>query len=226
MASPILSFLQRHAVVPALIMDDADKAAPLADALLEGGLPCAEVTLRSPNALKVLETMAANQDVVVGAGTVMNVAQATDALAAGARFIVSPGISEPLVRFCQEREVTIIPGAVTATEVMLAANLGLSCVKFFPCEASGGLPVLKALQGPFPTMNFMPTGGINGENLPRYLGFAPVLAVGGSWMVRPDWLKKGAFELVAEACRQTMAQVVRIRLQQLSTVPATPAAVG
>ena len=211
MSPAIFSFFQRHAIVPAIVLDDETKAAPLAEALFAGGLPCAEVTLRSPNALKVLATMAQHPGVLVGAGTVINTKQAAEAIAAGAKFIVSPGIDASLVRFCQEKEVPIIPGAVTGSEMMQAVNLGLTCVKFFPCESSGGLPALKALHGPFPELHFMPTGGINGETFQRYLSFAPVLAIGGTWTVRPEWLRSESYDLIEDACRLTMIQVLRLR---------------
>jgi 2-dehydro-3-deoxyphosphogluconate aldolase/(4S)-4-hydroxy-2-oxoglutarate aldolase len=208
----ILETFSRFAVVPAIVLDDASHAAALADALVAGGLPLAEITLRTPAAFDAIKIMAQDSSMLVGAGTVMNRAQAEKAIEAGAQFIVSPGMSEDLIRYCQERKILIVPGAVTATEVMLAANLGLDCVKFFPCEASGGLPVLKALQGPFPKMRFMPTGGINVETLPRYLKFSPVLAVGGTWMVRSEWLRSGNFDLVEEACQQTMSVVAMSKL--------------
>ena len=211
--SSVLEIISRFAVVPAIVLDDPSRAAPLADALVNGGLPVAEVTLRTPDALEVISIMAQDSVLLVGAGTVLNKAQAQQAIDAGARFIVSPGISVELVQFCQEKKVPIIPGAVTASEIMLAANLGLDCVKFFPCEASGGLPMLKALHGPFPKMRFMPTGGINVETLPRYLKFSPVLAAGGTWMVRSEWLRDGNFDLVEEACQQTMSVVAMNKLQ-------------
>ena len=121
-------------------------------------------------------------------------------------------MSKDLIEYCMERKTLVIPGAVTASEIMLATNLGVGCVKFFPCEASGGLPVLKALHGPFPAMRFMPTGGINVESLPRYLKFDPVLAVGGTWMVLGDWLRDGNFDLVEAACRHTMSLVAMNKL--------------
>jgi 2-dehydro-3-deoxyphosphogluconate aldolase / (4S)-4-hydroxy-2-oxoglutarate aldolase len=208
----VLAQLEKVAVVPALVLSESRFALPLAAALLEGGLPVAEVTLRTPAALEILEEMARySESLLVGAGTVMNIAQADQAIAAGAKFIVSPGIDADLVRHCQQRQVPIIPGACTPTEIMLAVNLGLPCVKFFPSDAYGGLPVLKSLHGPFPQMRFMPTGGINLESAPHYLAYPPVLSVGGTWMVRQEWLQQERYDLIADACAATTAAVRQAR---------------
>lgn len=208
----ILKRLEELAVVPAVVLENPEHAEPLAKALFEGGLPCAEVTLRTPAALEILRRMARYSDrLLMGAGTVLTVAQADEAIAAGAKFIVSPGIDEKLVRHCQAREVLIIPGACTPSEVMLAANLGLECVKFFPAAAYGGLPVIKALHGPFPDMRFMPTGGMSLETLGEYLAFAPVLAVGGTWMLKKQWMEGDRFDLLADACRATVDAVLLAR---------------
>ncbi len=202
---PTLVRLEELAVVPAIVLDNADHAVPLAQALFDGGLPCAEVTLRTDASLDILKQMAAFSDrLLVGAGTVLNIAQADEAIAAGAKFIVSPGIDADLVRHCQKKEVLIIPGACTPTEVMQAVNLGLECVKFFPAKAYGGLEVIKALHGPFPKMRFMPTGGMSLESLSEYLGFAPVLAIGGTWMLKKQWLDIERYDLVADACTATV----------------------
>lgn len=200
-----LSRLEQIAVVPAVILDNADHAGPLAEALIEGGLPCAEITLRTPASMEALRRMTPFSDrLLLGAGTVLNTTQADQVIDAGARFIVSPGMDEKLIRHCHARNITIIPGACTPTEIMLAVNLGLECVKFFPSHAYGGLPVLRALHGPFPHMRFMPTGGITMETLSDYLGFKPVLAVGGTWMIKPEWLANGRYDLVTEVCTTTM----------------------
>lgn len=207
-----LSRLEQLAVVPAIILEDADHAEPLAEALIEGGLPCAEITLRTPASLEALSRMSPYSDrLLLGAGTVMNVTQASQAIDAGAQFIVSPGMDEKLILHCQKQNILIIPGACTPTEVMLAVNLGLECVKFFPSHAFGGLPVLRALHGPFPLMRFMPTGGITMESLSDYLSFKPVLAVGGTWMLRPEWLENGRYDIVSEVCATTIQMVQQAR---------------
>ncbi len=204
----ILSLIEKHGVLPAIVLEHSSKAGPLAAALLEGGLPIAEVTLRTPESLTALEKMASfSPDLLVGAGTVLSVRQADDAITAGARYIVSPGIDAYLVKHCLDRDVPIIPGVATPTEMMLAVNLGLTCVKFFPGQALGGLAMLKALNGPFPDMRFLPTGGMSLESLSDFLSFRPVLAVGGTWMVRKEWLDRDRFDVVADACATTVEKV-------------------
>lgn len=209
--SPTLETFARHAVVPAIVLQNASQAESLGHALLEGGLPVAEVTLRTPASLEALKNMAEVPGLLVGAGTVMNIAQAQQAQDAGARFIVSPGMNAQLINWCQDQNLPIIPGAITPTEVMLAVNLGLNCVKFFPSEACGGLPVLRALHGPFPAMRFMPTGGITRASMIDYLAFAPVLAVGGTWMIRKEWLADDRFDIIADACAETVKGVADVR---------------
>ncbi len=198
-----LDIITRLRVVPALVIDDAKLAAPLGHAMSAGGLPIAEVTLRTPAALESLRAMAQVSGLCVGAGTVTTVAQAGEAIDAGATFVVTPGLDEDLVRFCQQRGVPIIPGAVTPTEIMRAQNLGLGLVKFFPCNAFGGLPAIQALSGPFPEMKFLPTGGINLENIATYLAQSAVLACGGTWMVKREWITAGRLGMIEDACRQT-----------------------
>jgi 2-dehydro-3-deoxyphosphogluconate aldolase / (4S)-4-hydroxy-2-oxoglutarate aldolase len=208
----LLTRLEELGVVPAIVLENAEHAVPLAKAMFDGGLPCAEVTLRTPAALEVMRRMAGVSDrLLVGAGTVLTTSQADEAIAAGAKFIVSPGIDEKLVRHCQEKQVLIIPGTCTPTEVMLAANLGLDCVKFFPAAAYGGLEVLKALHGPFPKMRFLPTGGMSLEALGEYLAFKPVLAVGGTWMLKKQWLEIERFDLITDACHATVDAVLLAR---------------
>jgi len=208
----VLSQIEKIAIVPALLVPEIFDAEPLVEALVEGGLPCAEVTLRSPSSMDALKRMAAHSDkLLVGAGTVLNILQADEAIAAGAKFIVTPGMDEALIKHCQYQDVLIIPGASTPTEIMLAINLGVECVKFFPAHVMGGLPFLKALHGPFPKMRFMPTGGINREAMSDYLGFPPVLAVGGTWMIQQEWLDTERYDIIADACAVTMDQVKRIR---------------
>jgi 2-dehydro-3-deoxyphosphogluconate aldolase / (4S)-4-hydroxy-2-oxoglutarate aldolase len=213
MPDPVISVLEKYAVVPAIVLEDPNQAAPLAQALISGGLPIAEVTLRTPDALDALRRMAAFPELLTGAGTVLNLAQAQSAVGAGAKFIVSPGMDAEMIRWCLEKEITIIPGASTPTEIMLAMNLGLRCVKFFPCEASGGLGMLQALRGPFPEMRYLATGGIKMQTISDYLAFPPVLAVGGTWMVREEWLANARFDVIEDGCRTTMEVVKDARWQ-------------
>ena len=207
----VLETIALHAVVPAIVLRDVEQAEPLGHALLDGGLPVAEITLRTPDAVKAIEKMVQIPELLVGAGTVLNIAQAQQAVDAGAKFIVSPGMNPQLINWCQDKGVLILPGAVTPTEIMLAVNLGLECVKFFPSESYGGLPALRALNGPFPQMRFMPTGGITRASMPDFLSFPPVLAVGGTWMVRQEWLADGRFHIIADACAETVTGVGDVR---------------
>ena len=208
----VLAQIEKHAVIPTVVLEDAAHAQPLAEALIDGGLPCAEVTLRTPVSMEVLKRIASLEEpFLVGAGTVLNIEQANAAIAAGAKFIVSPGLDADLVKHCQDKGVPILPGVCTPTELMLAIKLGLPCVKFFPSSAYGGLPVIKALHGPFPDMRFMPTGGVTRESLGEYLGFKPVLAVGGTWMVRKEWLVRERYDIITDACMVTRNTIDMIR---------------
>ena len=190
-------------LVPVIVLDDAARAPGLARALKDGGLPIAEVTFRSPGAEDVMTALARDPDLLVGAGTVRTRGQVDRAVDAGAQFVVSPGFSPAVVDRCREVGIPVLPGVSTATEIMAASDAGLRTVKFFPAEACGGLPTIKALAAAFPDLAFVPTGGITAELAADYLGFPAVVAVGGSWMVPPAMLAAGEFgritELVASA---------------------------
>ena len=205
-----------HRIVPVVVLDDPAQADALGAAMVEGGLPVAEATFRTPEAAAVLRRLAERDDLVVGAGTVLTDRQVDEAIAAGARFVVSPGLSATVVRRCQEAGVPVVPGVATPSEIMAALDLGLDTVKFFPAEANGGLATIKALAAAFPQVRFMPTGGITAESAPGYLAHPSVAAVGGSWMVAGDLLNEGRWDEVARRCaastalyapdRQTVAQ--------------------
>ena len=169
-------------VVPVLVIDDAAHAAGLAHALVAGGLPALEVTLRTPAALDAIREMAAVPGGVVGAGTLLTPQDVADAKAAGARFGVSPGATDRLIAACAEHDLPLLPGAATATEVMRLLEQGYSVQKFFPAEASGGAPALKAIGAPLPQVSFCPTGGVSLANAGDYLGLSNTLCVGGSWV--------------------------------------------
>ena len=179
----VLAQLGAIGVVPVVVLDDADSAGPLADALLAGGLRCAELTLRTPTAERAVAAMADRTELLVGVGTVLEPGQIERCAAEGARFAVSPGFDDAVVERCQQLGVPVLPGTATATEVLRARRAGLRTVKFFPAETSGGLAGLKALAAPFHDMRFVPTGGIGPDNAEGYLRTPAVLAVGGSWMV-------------------------------------------
>jgi 2-dehydro-3-deoxyphosphogluconate aldolase / (4S)-4-hydroxy-2-oxoglutarate aldolase len=192
-----LDILGPHRVVPVVVLDDAARAADLGDALEVGGLPVAEVTFRSPYAGQVLRTLASRGGLVVGAGTVITAAQVDEAHDAGASFVVSPGLSAPVVRRCQELGLPVIPGVCTPAEIIAALDLGLEVVKLFPAEASGGLGMVDALAAAFPQVRFVPTGGITVETAPAYLAHPAVAAIGGSWMVAPALMAAGRWDEVA-----------------------------
>ena len=206
----VLSALSAARLVPVVVLDDAASADKLAGALVSGGLPVAEITFRTAAAADSIRVMAARGDILVGAGTVLTVAQVDEAVAAGASFVVSPGLSRAVVERCAERGVLALPGVVTATEIQAALELGLTTVKFFPAGTSGGAPVIKALSAPFPDVRFVPTGGVGPKNLAEYLALPAVAAVGGSWMVPRSRLAAGDFAGIAALTAEAVA-VVRSR---------------
>lgn len=173
-------------VIPVLVLDDPEQGVAVGQALVRGGLTVLEVTLRTARALEVLAAMTAIEGAIVGAGTVLDPAQLDQALEAGARFIVSPGLTDRLAKAAAARRACFLPGVADASDIMRGLDLGLNRFKFFPAEASGGLKALKALAGPFGDIRFCPTGGITPETAPAYLAEEAVLCVGGSWLVKPD----------------------------------------
>ncbi|MEU7995243.1 bifunctional 4-hydroxy-2-oxoglutarate aldolase/2-dehydro-3-deoxy-phosphogluconate aldolase [Micromonospora sp. NPDC049060] len=184
-------------ILPVVVLDDARDAAPLAEALARGGLPCAEVTFRTDAAAESIRVMSERGDLLVGAGTVLTPAQVDRAVEAGARFVVTPGFSPAVVRRCQEAGVPVFPGVATGTEIQMALDAGLDTVKFFPAEQLGGVAMIKALAAPYRSVRFIPTGGVNTANLSDYLALPAVLAVGGTWMVAPDLIAAGRWDEVA-----------------------------
>ena len=193
-------------VVPVVVLNDVKDAEPLADALVKGGLPCAEVTFRTDAAEESIRVMAQKYpDMLVGAGTVLTIEQVDRAVAAGAKFIVSPGFDPEVVDYCIEKQIPIFPGIITPSEAAQAVKRGLKVVKFFPAEQFGGVATIKAMAAPYVGLKFMPTGGINAKNLEDYLSSDKIICCGGSWMVKGDLVKAGEFdkirELTAEACK-------------------------
>jgi 2-dehydro-3-deoxyphosphogluconate aldolase/(4S)-4-hydroxy-2-oxoglutarate aldolase len=205
LGTDVLPALSAARLVPVVVLDDARDADALAGALVAGGLPVAEVTFRTAAAQDSIRAMAARGDILVGAGTVLTPEQVDQAVAAGARFVVSPGLSRAVVERCGELGVLALPGAVTATEVQAALELGVSTVKFFPAETSGGAAAIKALTAPFGDVRFVPTGGIGPGNLTQYLAIPAVAAVAGSWMVPRDHVKAGDFAGIRELTADTVA---------------------
>jgi 2-dehydro-3-deoxyphosphogluconate aldolase/(4S)-4-hydroxy-2-oxoglutarate aldolase len=204
-----LSFeeLKKFRLVPVIVIDDAELAAPLAEAIAAGGLCCVEITLRTGEALETIKTMATRPDLTVGAGTVFTLDQAKAAVDCGARFIVSPGMSTVLVDWCLTNKVPVIPGCATPTEIQMAMERGLDTVKFFPAEQLGGVKMLATLSSVFQAMHFMPTGGITTGNLLDYLALPQVVACGGSWLVKTEWLREKKFAEIRQEIEKAVALI-------------------
>ena len=211
MTPSALELIASIGVVPVVVLDDAESAPALADALVAGGLPCAEITFRTSAAAAALEQLAGDRRLTVGAGTVLSPVQVDEAVAAGARFIVSPGLDPDVVRRCRDHEVPVIPGVATASDVMGALREGVDVVKLFPAAALGGLQMLGALAAPFPSLRFIPTGGITPAELPGYARHRSVLAVGGSWIAPRGLIGAGRFEEIANLAAESVAAVAAAR---------------
>ena len=197
-------------LVPVVVIESVTLVPRLADALVQGGLPCVEVTLRTPDALGALRSFAKRRNLLAGAGSVRTAQQVDQAVEAGARFIVSPGLSDGVIDRCRELDVPLLPGVATATEVMRALDAGLDVVKLFPAGVLGGPAGVRSLAAPFPTMRFVPTGGIGPAELTDYLRIPAVLAVGGSWMVAPELLRKGRFDEITRLTREAVVVAAEV----------------
>jgi len=186
----ILKKIKDCGIIPVIKLDNADDAVPLCRALAAGGLNAAEITFRTTAAEESIRRVSAEiPDMLVGAGTVLSIETAQKAVRAGAKFLVSPGFNPAVVKYCTDNNITIIPGVCTPTDIEMGLSHGLKTLKFFPAEAAGGLKMLKAMSAPYNMVSFMPTGGIDENNLTDYLSFKPVIACGGSWMVRDELVK-------------------------------------
>ncbi|MBR1478727.1 MAG: bifunctional 4-hydroxy-2-oxoglutarate aldolase/2-dehydro-3-deoxy-phosphogluconate aldolase [Lachnospiraceae bacterium] len=202
---PVLEKISKIGIVPVVKIDNAKDAEPLARALCNGGLPCAEVTFRTDAAAEAIKIMADKfPDMCVGAGTVLNSAQVDAAVEAGAKFIVSPGLNPKTVKYCVDKGIPITPGTSSPSDIEQAIELGLDVVKFFPAEQSGGLAKIKAMAAPYVNMKFMPTGGVNAKNLTSYLDFPKIIACGGSWMVPGDLINAGEWDKIEELTREAV----------------------
>jgi len=204
--------IQKMGVIPVVVLNDAKDAAPLAKALCEGGLPCAEVTFRTDAAEESIRIMTTEfPEMFVGAGAVLTIEQVDRAVAAGAKFIVSPGFDPEIVDYCLEKEIPVFPGCITPSEVSQAVKRGLKVIKFFPAEQFGGVATIKALAAPFTGVKFMPTGGVNAKNLESYLSCEKIIACGGSWMVKGDLVKAGKFDEIKALVKEAVQLVEDIR---------------
>jgi len=209
MDTDILRKIEETGVVPVVKIDRAEDAVPLARALEKGGLPLAEITFRTDAAEESIRRISKEvPGVLVGAGTVLTIEQVDRALGAGAAFIVSPGINPEVVKHCQKKNVPVFPGVATPSDIEVALGLGLKVLKFFPAEALGGLDTLKALSGPYGQVRFMPLGGVNPENMNKYLGFPKVAAVGGTWLAKDDVVKAGDFEKITSLAAEAVSNML------------------
>lgn len=203
---------QKIGVVPVVVLEDVKDAVPLAEALVEGGLPCAEVTFRTEAAEESIRLMAEQfPDMLVGAGTVLTKEQVDAAAAAGAKFIISPGFDPEIVDYCLEKEIPVYPGCVSPSEVAQAVKRGLKVVKFFPAEPAGGLKYIRAIAAPYTMMKFMPTGGINPQNVREYLAYDRIAACGGSWMVKNTMIENNEFDRIEELVKEAVEIVKESR---------------
>lgn len=208
MYDTILSKFQQIGIVPVVKIDDATKAEGLAKAMLDGGIPCIEITFRTAAAEEAIKRVTkAYPEMLVGAGTVINVEFAEKAVAAGAKFIVAPGFNPSVVDWCIERNVPVLPGVCTPSDIEAGLSRGLSTLKFFPAEASGGVNMLKNFAGPFPNLTFIPTGGIGLHNILDYAKQPNILAVGGSWMVKPELIEAEDWPAITKLCSDAVAAV-------------------
>ncbi len=208
----IFSRFEQVGIIPVVVLNDAKDALPLGKALMEGGLPAAEVTFRTEAAEESIRIMSENfPDMLVGAGTVLTKEQVDRAVNAGAKFIVSPGFDPEIVKYCLSKDIPVCPGTQTASEMIAAMNLGLTKVKFFPAENAGGLKMIKAIGAALTALKFMPTGGISADNVREYLKSDKIFCCGGSWMVKGDMIKAGDFELIKSKVAEAAAIVKEIR---------------
>lgn len=212
MSTAISEVLKRTPVVPLVQADDPQTAVKISRALAEGGLTVVEVVFRTDAALECLSAVAAElPQVIAGAGTVLNAKQAEQAIKAGAKFVVSPGLDTDSVKLCQSQAIPIYPGTMTPSEVMAAVNLGLSELKFFPASLAGGIPMLKALASVFRGVRFMPTGGVSIGNLAEFLAVPSVLACGGSWLTPADAIKSGNYAEITRLAAEAVAIAKQVR---------------
>lgn len=201
----VLEKIQETGIVPVVVLKNVKDALPLAKTLREGGLSCAEVTFRTEAAEESIRIISeVFPDMLVGAGTVLTAEQAERAVAAGAKFIVSPGFNPRVVKHCVENDIFIIPGCSTPSDIEQALENGLEVVKFFPAEPAGGLGMIKAVAAPYGNVKFMPTGGINPKNVKDYLAYEKILACGGSWMVKEELIETGNFEKILEYTKEAV----------------------
>ena len=212
----ILEQVSSLGIVPVIKIDDVEKAVPLAKALVAGGIPCAEITFRTQEGVEAIRRISEQvPDCLVGAGTVLTTEQIDKAIAVGAKFLVSPGLNPRVVAYAQEKNMPIFPGCANPSDMEKAIEMGLNVVKFFPAEQSGGLDYIKAVSAPYPMLRFMPTGGINADNVGKYLAFNKIVACGGSWMVKADLINDGKFDEITRLCKEAVEKMLGFELKHV-----------
>ena len=223
----ILKKIHGIGIVPVIALENVEDAAPLAQALCNGGLPVAEVTYRTACAHDaMIEMKKACPQMLVGAGTVLTKEQVDSALDAGAEFIVSPGLNPEIVRYCQEKNVPILPGTANASDIEVALSLGLTAVKFFPAEPLGGIKMISALAAPYTQMKFMPTGGVSPKNMKDYLSNPKIIACGGTWMIDKKAMQEKNFAKIEELTRQAVREMLEIKIKHIGINVPTAEAKG
>ncbi|GAA8451369.1 bifunctional 4-hydroxy-2-oxoglutarate aldolase/2-dehydro-3-deoxy-phosphogluconate aldolase [Helicobacter pylori] len=206
MQDKIIEVLQISPIVPVVVIENIKDAVPLAQSLIEGGIPIIEVTLRSSCALEAIELIAKNvPEMCVGAGTILNLTQLEQAQDRGAEFLISPGLTPSLLEYAKKKDMPLIPGVSSSSEVMQALELGYSALKFFPAEYCGGVKLLNAFNGPFKGVKFCPTGGISADNMRSYLNLENVVCVGGSWLTPKDLIQNKEWDKITEICKRALA---------------------
>ncbi len=205
--SDVMKRINELKLVPVVVLDDAKDAAPLAEALIEGGLPCAEVTFRTAAAAEAIRAISKYPQICLGAGTVLSIDQVKQAVDCGATYIVTPGFNPKVVGYCVENNIPITPGVCTPTQIEIGLEFGIKVMKFFPAEAYGGLTTLKAICAPYNMVKFIPTGGINASNVCAYLAFDNVFACGGSWMVKKTLISNGDYAEITRLTQEAVALI-------------------
>jgi len=209
----VLDELRKIGIIPVIKIDDAEKAVPLAKALIAGNIPCAEVTFRTAQGEKAIAAISKEvPGILLGAGTVLTVDQVDKAITAGAKFIVSPGFNPKVVAHCIKKGIPVTPGCSNPSDIEMALEMGLEVVKFFPAEQAGGLEYIKAIAAPYTSVSFIPTGGINAQNIGKYIAYEKVLACGGSWMVNADLINSGNFEKISALCKEALMSLLSFQM--------------
>lgn len=213
----LLQQIKEIGIVPVIKIDDLKDAVPLAKALCKGGLPVAEITFRTELAKEAMALISKEvPSMLVGAGTVLTETQVDDAIDAGAKFIVSPGLNPKIVKYCQEKKIAILPGCANASDIEQAIELGLTTVKFFPAELLGGVKMIKALAAPYTKMTFMPTGGVNGNNVNDYLGYEKIVACGGTWMIDAKAMAQGDYDRIETLTKEAVQSMLGLNLMHVA----------